>query len=87
MLAKGKTPTQKLLYMVQKCIMSPEGLDVKALPLQDMMYLLFHIRKLSYGPKYEHVVQCPMCGESSTRSHNVPDDFESKDASEDLQRT
>lgn len=67
-----KSREEKILYMmkdyrylrdiVKSCITEPTDINVDKLHPNDILTLLFHLRDLTFGPKYFQEYICPTCG-------------------------
>ena len=79
--ADGDTIVRELL---NRCVTSPEGFDSGKLIPQDLMFLLFKLRILSYGENYTFRTKCSECGKHITANiklsdlivHDLPADYE-----------
>jgi len=49
------------------------GIDYDSLTLADKNYILFMLRKISYGDKYEFEVDCPSCHQGNKLNVNISD--------------
>lgn len=66
------TAEEKILYssrdlsylakICKSCTVSPKNLDVHNLLPQDLLFMIFQIRELTYGAEYTQTVRCPHCG-------------------------
>lgn len=66
------TKEEKLLYtsrdltfldrLIKSCCVEPKDLDTGLLHQNDIMYLTFALRELTFGSTYLQEVTCPMCG-------------------------
>lgn len=66
------TKEEKLLYtsrdlgfldrLIKSCCVEPKDLDTTTLHQNDIMYLTFALRELTFGNTYMQEVTCPMCG-------------------------
>jgi len=57
--------------IVNECVVSPEGFDVKKLYLQDRFWLLLEIRKATKGSKYGFQTVCASCGSQTQQNINL----------------
>lgn len=48
--------------LVRSCIVDPEDIDVGLLHQNDIMYLVYALRELTFGNTYTQEVICPECG-------------------------
>ena len=81
----NRTPTEKIINVVQSCVENPSNLQVGDLPLVDVMFLLFHMRAISLDKDYPIPVQCNFCDFSFRHTVTIPDDFEVVYAPDDLE--
>lgn len=51
-----------LTKIVKSCVVEPKNLDIGKLHPNDITYLLFMIRELTFGPNYKQKMQCDNCG-------------------------
>ena len=66
------TKEEKIIYtsrdmsfiekIVKSCIVEPKNVDIDLLHPNDITYLLYMIRELTFGPNYKQKMQCPYCG-------------------------
>lgn len=66
------TKEEKIIYtsrdmsfiekIVKSCIVEPKNIDIDLLHPNDITYLLYMIRELTFGPNYKQKMQCPYCG-------------------------
>ena len=66
------TKEEKLLYtsrdlgfldrLIKSCCVEPKDLDTTALHQNDIMYLTFALRELTFGNIYKQEITCPYCG-------------------------
>ena len=66
------TKEEKIIYtsrdmsfiekIVKSCIVEPKNVDIDLLHPNDITYLLYMIRELTFGPNYKKKMQCPYCG-------------------------
>ncbi len=83
-LFSAKRPFEKMLDMLQGCIihgMTAQGevrerVDIRDLPLVDMMHLLFRLRALSVDPMYEFKIPCNACNNPVHFKINILEDLE-----------
>lgn len=87
---------EKILYsardfnFIQKvckaCTVKPKVLDLATLTAPDIMFILYQIRELTFGPTYKQPIRCPFCGTQQFAEINIanfeytilPDDIEEK---------
>lgn len=70
--------------LIRSCITSPENVDTDAMPMFDIIALMYQLRIVTFGGPYDITCQCTTCGKTfdsnvdlSTLEVNfVPDDFE-----------
>jgi len=70
--------------LLQETCVSPDTFDVSRLTLPDLVFLMFKLRILSYGPKMTYTTICPVCGNetevtldlSSLEVKELEDDYE-----------
>lgn len=65
------TKEEKIIYtsrdmsflekIVKSCIVEPKNVNLDLLHPNDITYLLYMIRELTFGPKYKQKMQCPYC--------------------------
>lgn len=65
------TKEEKIIYtsrdmsflekIVKSCIIEPSNVNIDLLHPNDITYLLYMIRELTFGPKYKQKMQCPYC--------------------------
>lgn len=48
--------------LVKSCVVDPEDIDVGTLHQNDIMYLVYALRELTFGSTYIQEVVCPECG-------------------------
>lgn len=48
--------------LVKSCIVDPEDIDMGLLHQNDIMYLVYALRELTFGSTYVQEVECPECG-------------------------
>ena len=66
------TAEEKILYssrdfgfikkICKACTVKPRGLDTSVLLPQDLMFMLFQIREITFGPTYKQPAVCQYCG-------------------------
>lgn len=66
------TKEEKIIYtsrdmsfiekIVKSCIVEPKDVKLSELHPNDITYLLYMIRELTFGPNYRQKMQCPNCG-------------------------
>lgn len=66
-LFSSKRPFNKIIDLIKGCIVDPENLEVKKLPLTEIVYLLFQLRKLSLGSDYKYKIVCSSCNRNTER--------------------
>lgn len=57
--------------IIKACIVEPEDFDVKILKLQDVQYLMYRLRAITYGADYHINVDCPVCGKTNEITVNL----------------
>ena len=77
------TKEEKILYstrdesfikkIVKSCTIEPSSLDVGKLHPEDLVYILFSIRNLTFGPTYKQPTFCPFCGAKNFTEINITD--------------
>lgn len=67
----GSTTPNAVSKILQRCIVSPEDLDISKLTPSDESYLLLKLRTHTYGSDYPIVGHCPECGASNTYDINL----------------
>lgn len=77
------TKEEKLLYasrdysfvdkIVKSCIIEPKDIDMRKLHPNDIIFLIFMIRELTFGPTYPQTVVCPTCGTKQEIEINITD--------------
>lgn len=77
------TLEEKLLYtsrdvsfiekIVKQCVVKPENLNIEKLHPNDVIYLLFMIRELTFGPEYLQSAVCQNCGLKQDMEINITD--------------
>lgn len=83
-LFSAKRPFEKMLDMLQGCVIHGvtalgeivEKVDIRDLPIVDMMHLLFRLRALSVDPLYEFKVPCSSCNSPVNFKVNILQDLE-----------
>lgn len=58
-------------HLLESCIVN--DINVKKLLPYDVFYLLYTLRKITYGEDYKFDVVCPNCGKKYTQSINISD--------------
>ena len=48
--------------LVKSCCVEPKDLDVGLLHQNDIMYLIYALRELTFGTTYNQEIKCPECG-------------------------
>ena len=66
------TKEEKIIYtsrdmsfiekIVKSCIIEPKDVKIALLHPNEISFLLYMIRELTFGPKYRQKMQCPYCG-------------------------
>lgn len=66
------TKEEKILYtsrdmnfldrLIKSCCVEPKDLDTNLLHNNDLMFLTFALRELTFGSTYEQDIVCPECG-------------------------
>lgn len=66
------TKEEKIIYtardmsfikkIVKSCIIEPKDVDISKLHPNDITFLLYMLRELTFGPKYRQKTQCEHCG-------------------------
>jgi hypothetical protein len=66
------TKEEKIIYtskdmsflekIVKSCIVKPSDIDLNKLHPNDITFLLYMIREITFGPNYKQKVQCEYCG-------------------------
>lgn len=87
------TAEEKILYssrdfgfikkICKACTTVPKQLDTSLLLPQDLMFMLFQIRELTFGPVYKQPIKCPHCGMQQEADINIAD-FEYKILDDDI---
>lgn len=77
------TAEEKILYSVRDesyikrickaCTVSPKSLDMSKITPNDLMFILFQIRELTFGSIYKQPVRCPFCGKVQEVDINIAD--------------
>lgn len=57
--------------LCKSCTISPKVLDTSKLLPQDLMFILYQLRELTYGPVYKQPVKCPYCGMKQDADINI----------------
>lgn len=52
--------------LIERCTTVPQGFDTSKLINQDLLFLLFKLRILSYGDDFSFKTKCPECGKRTT---------------------
>ena len=67
--------------LILSCIPKIKAIGMSPLDLLsgDRLFLLFMIRKFTYGPTYGFKIKCPSCGLSFRKEINIPDDLETNE--------
>lgn len=52
--------------LVKSCCVEPKDLDIGLLHQNDIMYLVYALRELTFGPTYNQEINCPECGAKQT---------------------
>jgi rRNA maturation protein Nop10 len=86
-LLAGRTDMISILNaLISKCV--PTLKEVGLNPLQllsgDRLFLLFMIRKFTYGSSYGFKIKCPNCGLMFRKEIHIPDELEINELSEGL---
>jgi hypothetical protein len=74
-LFSSKRPFNKITDLIKSCIAEPTDLDIKKLPLTEIVFLLFQLRKLSLGSDYKYKLVCSACGKNVEKEISL-NDFE-----------
>ena len=48
--------------LVKSCCVEPKDLDIGLLHQNDIMYLIYALRELTFGTTYNQEIKCPECG-------------------------
>lgn len=48
--------------IVKSCIVEPKDVNINQLHPNDITYLLYMLREMTFGPNYKQKMQCPNCG-------------------------
>jgi len=48
--------------LIKSCIVEPKDLDMGLLHQNDIMYLVYALRSITFGDKYNQEITCPECG-------------------------
>lgn len=77
------TAEEKILYssrdfsfinkICKACTIRPKDLDLSTLTAQDLQFMLFQIREVTFGPTYKQPIRCPFCGMSQEAEINIAD--------------
>ena len=77
------TAEEKILYSVKDdsyikricraCTVSPKNLDMSKITPNDLMFILFQIRELTFGSIYKQPIRCPFCGRVQEVDINIAD--------------
>lgn len=77
------TAEEKILYssrdfgfikkICKACTTTPKQLDTSLLLPQDLMFMLFQIRELTFGAIYKQPIKCPHCGMQQEADINIAD--------------
>lgn len=75
------TKEEKMLYtsrdetflnkIVKSCVVEPKDFDLRKLHPNDITYLLYMLRELTFGEKYKQKVVCQECGEKQDTEINI----------------
>jgi len=67
-----------LNQLIESCVPTLKTAGIRPLELLsgDRLFLLFMIRKYTYGPLYGFKIKCPGCSLSFRKEINIPDDLE-----------
>jgi hypothetical protein len=74
-LFSSKRPFQKIVDLIKSCIAEPMDLNIRKLPLSEIVFLLFQLRKLSLGSDYKYKLVCTSCGRNLEKEISL-NDFE-----------
>jgi hypothetical protein len=69
------SPGAKIISVLGKCIVEPKGCSVRELPVVDLLYLFFELRKLSISHTYDLRCVCTMCRRNFVEQIKLPDDL------------
>jgi len=73
-------------HLLENCIV--DDIDVKKLVPYDVYYLLYTLRKITYGEDYRFEVTCPECGKKYIREIDISDvEWETLEEVEDFTKT
>lgn len=71
------TNSDVLTSIIKSCIVEPEDINVGMLKLQDVQYLMYRLRSITYGSDYHVGIICPHCGRTNELVINL-DELEVK---------
>ena len=57
--------------LIKSCCVEPRDLDVGLLHQNDIMYLVYALRELTFGPTYIQEINCPECGAKQEIEVNI----------------
>lgn len=83
-LLSNRSPSEKIINVVQQCLVSPADLRVEDLPLVDILFLMYELRALSLDENYNYTMKCANCDFKFTKTLSVPSDFETQYAPDDF---
>jgi hypothetical protein len=57
--------------MIEKCVRFPDGFNQADLLVGDRLFLLFYIRGITYGNKYQFALKCPGCDKTGIHDYDL----------------
>lgn len=72
--------------MIDKCVQLPEGFNQLDLLSGDRLFLLFYIRGVTYGNKYQFSLKCPACDVTTIHDYDLNELGRTIKAAEGIER-
>lgn len=79
------SPYKMLSEIIDDCLVEKPGISVYDMNLGDYQYLLYKLRTVTYGSKYNIISICPYCGTSNTQTVDL-DNLKISRYSEDYEK-
>lgn len=68
---------EALEYIFKKYVQLPKDIDQLDLLTDDRVFLLYYLRGITHGNKYEFVITCPQCNHMAEHEYNLNELYES----------
>lgn len=72
-LSHSDSPYKMLSEIIDDCLVEKPGISVYDMNLGDYQFLLYKLRTVTYGPKYNIISICPYCSTSNKQTVNLDD--------------